>query len=258
MDIPFAQFVEFVEAVSQGRDSRLLFERWAPRVPKSLGPILFRLLFPELDVARRFSFSASRLARVLGGILRIPDLATTPEKECLGSSVAALLATRRSSGGSGLTLRRVDELLSELAAISPWSHRSIRAMQKRPERDILAELYADAGPLAAALLTQPSYTARKAPRTVLTIWDAMRAWDPRMASIYRVRADLTVAAQALLNTNNGTNIGPLLGVPVEIPKCFKARSIKDALHTLDSSGAGKAFAEVKYDGERCVVGDEAP
>ncbi|KAG8745643.1 hypothetical protein FRC10_007340 [Ceratobasidium sp. 414] len=255
MDIPFARFVEFVDAVSQGRDSRLLFERWTPGVPKSLGPTLFRLLFPELDIARRFSFSEPRLARALGSILRIPDLKShdTRENGCLGSSVATLLATRRSSSGSGLTLRRVDELLSELAAISPWSHRSVRAMQKRPEGEILAELYADAGPLAAALLTQHAYTTNKAPRTVLTPWDAMRAWDPRMTSIYRVRADLTVAAQTLLSNTNGTTVGPLLGVPIEIPKCFKARSIKDALHTLNSSGAEKAFAEVKYDGERMQI-----
>ncbi|KAG9097935.1 hypothetical protein FS749_005081, partial [Ceratobasidium sp. UAMH 11750] len=154
MDFPFARFVELVDAVGQGGDAHRLFERWSLGVPKSLGPTLFRLLFPELDVARRFSFSESRLARVLGSILRIPSLKSRAhENECLGTSVAALLATRRDSGSS-LTLRRVDELLSELAAISPWSHHSIRAMQKRSEGEILAELYAGVGPLTAALLTQ--------------------------------------------------------------------------------------------------------
>jgi hypothetical protein len=71
-----------------------------------------------------------------------------------------------------------------------------------------------------------------------------------MTRIYRVRADLAVAAQTLLDTYSSNTFGPLLGVPVEIPKCYKARSVKDVLNVLASSGAGKAFAEVKYDGER--------
>ncbi|KAG9125141.1 hypothetical protein FRC07_008805 [Ceratobasidium sp. 392] len=267
MDIPFARFVEFVNAVGQGKDSRLLLERWSQGVPKSLGPALFRLLFPELDVARRFSFSEPRLAKALAGILRTPSLGSSVydiEGGCLGSSVAAMLATRRGQG-PGPTLRQVDELLSDLAALSPWSHHSVRARRRRTEVDILGELYRSAEPRAAALLTQlilksihpllyptsskSSFTTSKAPHKVLTIWDAMRAWDPRMAGIYRVRADLAAAAQTLLDTNHGTTIGPLLGVPIEIPKCFKARSIGDALRVLNSSGAEKAFAEVKYDGE---------
>lgn len=78
----------------------------------------------------------------------------------------------------------------------------------------------------------------------------MRAWDPRMPRIYRVRADLAIAAQTLLDTSGAIAFEPLVSVPVEIPKCHKARSVKDALGVLVSSGAPKAFAEVKYDGER--------
>ncbi|KAG8692588.1 hypothetical protein FRC09_011098 [Ceratobasidium sp. 395] len=269
MDVPFARFVEFVDTVGQGKDCRLTFERWNQGLPKDLGPAVFRLLFPELDVARRFSFSESRLAKTLATILRTPSLSSfvsNTESGCLGSSIATVLPARRGPSRPGITLRHVDELLSDLAALSPWSHQSFRARRKRPELDILSELYADAEPQTAAVLTQlilksihpllypnkskSAHTSDKSPRKVLTIREAMRAWDPRMARIYQVRADLTVAAQTLLKPSNDTTFGPLLGVPIEIPKCFKARSIRSALNVLNSSSATKAFAEVKYDGER--------
>src|SRR5689334_21867083 len=131
MDVPFARFVEFVDSVAGGKDSRLLFERWVHGVPKSLGPVLFRLLFPELDIARRFSFSEPRLAKVLASVLRIPDFRISEhyrETGCLGLAVAASLATGSGLDRQGLTLSQVDELLSELAALSPWSHHSIRAL----------------------------------------------------------------------------------------------------------------------------------
>ncbi|QRV88820.1 ATP-dependent DNA ligase [Ceratobasidium sp. AG-Ba] len=270
MDVPFARFVQLVDAVASANDSRLVFEKWTQEIPRSLGPALFRLLFPELDVARRFSFSEPRLAKAIAVTLRIPciQVPVSSRDTCLGSAVSAALAGCPSPGRQEPTLGQVDELLSELAALSPWSHHSIRTIQKRSEMNILKDLYSGASPSAGALLTQlilksiaplmyptlPKRTQayRKSSRTILTLWDAMQVWDPRMPGIYRVRADLTVAAQALLETNSG-RIGPLLGVPIEIPKCFKARSVKNALDVLNSSGSERMFAEVKYDGERMQI-----
>lgn len=284
----FSRLVELVDAVGDGGNSIKLFEHWSLAVPKSLGPSVFRLLFPEHDVARRFP-PESRLANLLARILRISSLKGYKSNGDgrLGSAIATALAARPDPHGSGPTLSRVDELLSELAALSPWSHHSIRREASRVEAEILHDLYAGCTPRSAALVTQVSSVAQiksvadisqiilksihpllyppppgsttsvllehvSPTRNELTIWDAMRTWDSRMPHIYRVRADLAIAAQTLLDTSRVAGYGPLVSVPIEIPKCHKARSVNDALGVLVSSGAPKAFAEVKYDGERYV------
>ncbi|KAF8603783.1 hypothetical protein BDV93DRAFT_544423, partial [Ceratobasidium sp. AG-I] len=270
----FSRLVELVDAVGDGGNSIELFERWSLAVSKDLGPALFRLLFPEHDVARRFP-PESRLANLLARILRTPSLRgyKTSGDGCLGSAVADALAARPDPRAPGPTLGHIDKLLSELAALSPWSHHLIRREANRTEAEIISELYSHCTPRSAALVTQiilksihpllypsPCGSTTSAlldhvspARSELTIWDAMRAWDSRMPRIYRVRADLAIAAQTLLNTTGAAAFEPLINVPIEIPKCHKARSVKDSLDVLVSSGAPKAFAEVKYDGERMQI-----
>lgn len=157
----FSRLVDLVDTIGDGGNSAEIFERWSLAVPKTLGPALFRLLFPEHDVGRRFP-PESRLANLLARILRISSLSgyRTSGDGCLGSVVAIALATRPDPRGSGPTLSRVDELLGELAALSPWSHHLVRRKADRTEAEILSELYVDSTPRSAALITQVSLVAQ--------------------------------------------------------------------------------------------------
>ena len=110
---------------------------------------------------------------------------------------------------------------------------------------------------------------------MLTKEDVMRAWDTsgRMLKMYRVRANLWDVANEFERESTGERGGMQLriGVPVQvnfscisicigtahplrnvqIPKCIKGRSCKDALKHLHKSK--KVWVETKYDGERAQI-----
>ena len=110
---------------------------------------------------------------------------------------------------------------------------------------------------------------------MLTKEDVMRAWDTsgRMLKVYRVRANLWDVANEFERESTGERGGMQLriGVPVQvnfscisicigaahplrnvqIPKCIKGRSCKDALKHLHKSK--KVWVETKYDGERAQI-----
>lgn len=91
----------------------------------------------------------------------------------------------------------------------------------------------------------------------LTIHEVMQIWDPRMLKIYRMRATVDAAAEALDNYVSGAPPSeifcPKFGVPVEIPKCLKGQGCKNVIEALQNGPPSEvSWAETKYDGERSV------
>lgn len=175
-----------------------------------------------------------------------------------------------------ISLTTVDALLDELASHSNYSGESLKKRPKRAKKDILSDLYRSLSPFAAACMTQiilrdlrpilyPPFSSNSTINLQhfnskayhqLTIWEVMREWHRDMPSIYRARANLDAAArtvhqlQSKGSTDHIGSVTPVLGLPINIPKCAKGTSIKHALKMLGEPSS--IWAETKYDGERCV------
>ncbi|KAI5120358.1 hypothetical protein M0805_006881 [Coniferiporia weirii] len=80
----------------------------------------------------------------------------------------------------------------------------------------------------------------------------MRIWDPSHALVdcYKLRSTLEDAIQ-LFETGGAQLFRPKVGVPIQIPKCYKARGCIDGLKRFGS--APSVWAETKYDGERMQI-----
>ncbi|KAI0313273.1 hypothetical protein OF83DRAFT_1142144 [Amylostereum chailletii] len=162
--------------------ARTTFRNWCERLRREVDPlppgttsIIFRFLFPEQDVARKYGLQETMLGRHLSSIFVISTAAghrgaflkhwkDEAATGCLGSELRAVLSdvSSESQGRIGqLTIHEVNDFLTELAALNAFSSRSVRSSfhnaPKRTQRAILSDLFlslpvTDAGFLAQIIL----------------------------------------------------------------------------------------------------------
>ncbi|KAI0955281.1 hypothetical protein AcW1_006907 [Taiwanofungus camphoratus] len=255
--VPFAFFVSLIHAISAieprktshnvphnvGANPLVLakFRKWIAELrrlyvplPPDTTAIVFRLLFPDEDVRRKYGMKETRLARHLAEIYAVSTSANgrgerllkwkgedTPG--CLGLEVRNILEANITVNENIMSIAQVDALLTELASTCAFSASAVRHSSSgkdanRPAHIILRDLYTPLTPDEACIVTQiilkdlrpllyplpPDqmhytasllrYNSRSA--AMLTKYDAMREWDPSglMLASYRVRASLDEAA----------------------------------------------------------------
>ncbi|RPD64481.1 hypothetical protein L226DRAFT_545021 [Lentinus tigrinus ALCF2SS1-7] len=195
--IPFSFFVELVDAIAdirphkvsekQSRTTRYVetpayktFRRWVERFRERYSPlppdttaIVFRLLFPDEDVKRKYGLQETRLAQHLVKILgvssatqcrgeRLRNWQQEDTMGCLGDEVKdVMLGTAHSQASTvAVTIAQVDALLTELAAKSAYSHSAVHASfsatnsPRRSREAILTTLYHSLSPNECAVVTQ--------------------------------------------------------------------------------------------------------
>ncbi|KAI0358264.1 hypothetical protein OH77DRAFT_1449955 [Trametes cingulata] len=309
--IPFAFFVELVKAIAaikphkatqkQPRGTRYvdtpayktftrwvaaLRERWSP-LPPGITATIFRMLFPEEDIRRKYGMQETRLAQHLSKILGVSS-STDGRGErlrkwkgedclgCLGDEVETVMAPSCTARTGSLTLSAVDTLLSELATKCAFSAATGHTKTQRSREAVLTELYTSLTPTECAVVTQiilkdlrpllypiprsaSHYTSalldyKSNAVAMLSKEGAMHAWDPsgRMSLIFKTRANLEDAALAYEGFASGEGLPqPTVGMPIQIPKCVKGQGTAHSLRVL--RGADKVWAETKYDGERAQI-----
>lgn len=156
------------------------FQNWVnslkwPLRPKT-GKIIFRLIFPELDVRRKYNLQETRLAKYLVHIFNVNTgrgqrgeallrwNATTEDQHgipvgkdgCLGLEVHNIRLNMDTEPPSSIKLAQLDRLLDELAAHSPWSSLGDVAFRKppRPQTEILKDIYEPLSARESAYITQ--------------------------------------------------------------------------------------------------------
>ncbi|KAJ7583386.1 hypothetical protein C8J56DRAFT_953899 [Mycena floridula] len=280
--VPFSFFCSLLRDISEADH---IFRNFVYRLrreytlPPGTTATFFRLLFPEHDVRRKYGMKDTLLAQALSDVFTVSatrlkqwdeDISTT----CLGIEVREALKERHHDENvvSSLTIQQVDELLDELAAVSGYSHFSVRntSFNRRSRTQILHSLYHSLSSGEASFLTQIilkdlyplvylppaahftdsllNYNAASVP--TLQPLDAMTVWDPSflMRRAMRVCATFDDAAQAF---ETGRLPEPCVGRMLPVPKSSKGRSASHALSFLRKSD--QAWAEVKYDGERAQI-----
>ncbi|KAI0831933.1 hypothetical protein BC628DRAFT_1350625 [Trametes gibbosa] len=311
-EVPFSFFVELVHAIAaikprrasekQPRNTRCVdsptyktFKRWAGALheryvlPSRGTATIFRLLFPEEDVRRKYGMQETRLAQYLTKILGVSSTSHLRGQRlrkwkgedasgCLGNEVETVMAGSSSIYGSCISMTRLDSLLAELAGTCAFSADATRYVSttRRSKEVILAELYATLTPSECAVVTQiilkdlrpilypiprsaSHYTSalleyKSNAVSMLSKEAAMHAWDPsgRLSLIFRTRANLEEATLAYEGFTNGEEFPrPTVWVPIQIPKCVKGQGPAHTLKTLH--GADKLWMETKYDGERAQI-----
>ncbi|SJL03675.1 uncharacterized protein ARMOST_07032 [Armillaria ostoyae] len=259
------------------------FRKRYPNPAKGTTAIIFRLLFPEEDVRRKYDMQEKRLAQALGDALATSDPRLFKWDQdgasgCLGAEVRHVMektSTIDPERPSRLTIDQADKFLDELAAISAYSDSSVRSKypskMRRRRNHIIREAYSTLSAVDASFFTQIIlkdlrpllYSSNSRHYTdalknynstsihALTKEDAMKIWDPTrsMLQSYSYAATLEDAAAAF---ENGVTISaPRLGVPIEIPKSLKGQGCSHALSLLRS--AKVVWVETKYDGERAQI-----
>ncbi|KAH9849855.1 hypothetical protein C2E23DRAFT_877883 [Lenzites betulinus] len=312
-EVPFSFFVELVQAIAavkphratekQPRFTRYVdntayktFKRWAGALqeryslPAGGTAMIFRMLFPEEDIRRKYGMQEPRLAQCVTKILgvssapkgrghRLKNWKGGDALGCLGNEVATVMAGSSTVYTSSISLARVDALLAELAGTCPFSADATRISAPTTQRSkdaILTALYATLTPSEGAVVTQiilkdlrpllypippdaSHYTSalleyKSNAVATLPKEAAMHAWDPsgRLSFIFRTRANLEEATLAYEGFANGEGFPqPTVGVPIQIPKCVKGQGPAHTLRTLQ--GADKVWMETKYDGERAQI-----
>ncbi|KAH7100306.1 hypothetical protein BKA62DRAFT_800909 [Auriculariales sp. MPI-PUGE-AT-0066] len=313
MDIPFSHFVDLINALSRispipAKDmakahhgpnkAHTLLERWIRSVQQhqdvtglqKLGPgnalSFFRLLFPE-DDRRRYGIQESTLAELLADTLSVSPLGRGASLRnwahrdfgktgCLGHGLQKLLQPMRTKTNSQeqLSLKDVDNLLSELAMLSPFSQLDILVPSKptRTRKEIVRHLYRNLSPSEAAVVTQVilrdlrpvlypatfqlhSVTAltgfNSRSYNVFTKWQVMRLWDCLLPAAYRARGAFEEACAAWDSRTLPEACSPSLGINIEIPKSVKATSPEHVVKLFH--GSQHVYAETKYDGERMQI-----
>ncbi|KAL0953402.1 hypothetical protein HGRIS_004641 [Hohenbuehelia grisea] len=257
--VPFSFFISLLREVAQSTRPRTIYDskskqtslhnyparsifcRWITELRRRFGvpppgttAAVFRLLFPEDDVHRKYGMQEHRLLRSLADCLGLDVSslakwatpagdATTSPSGCLGIEVRKLLECGHSNPEeiSSLSILKVDELLNELAAGCAFSDPTIRTGVHYPRRRtvvILRDLYRNLPPTDAGFMTQIilkdlrpilypipdvhyatallSYNTESA--RMLSREDAMWSWDPtgRMFRAFRASFNLDRAAEA--------------------------------------------------------------
>ncbi|KAH8093745.1 hypothetical protein BXZ70DRAFT_949037 [Cristinia sonorae] len=271
--------------------SHQTFQNWVNelrRVYPSLAPgttaTIFRLLFPEEDVVRKYGMQETTLARYLADILRVSTSSdgrgqnlvnwnAATATGCLGSEVETVMQLGEHDRDSSVTVHEIDRLLTELAATCAYSSAYIRSAvaEPRSKREVLIILFCSLSSDEAAFLVQiilkdlrpvlyplqeTHFTASLLQYNsnavmMITVQEAMKIWDPslKMIRAYRVRATLEAASDIFEDPN--ASIEPQLGVPISIPKCVKGQGCAHAIKLLRHSS--EIWAETKYDGERAQI-----
>ncbi|KZT18333.1 DNA ligase/mRNA capping enzyme [Neolentinus lepideus HHB14362 ss-1] len=267
-----------------------IFRHWVAQlkaghghVPAGATSVVFRLLFPEEDVCRKYELQETKLAQYLVKIFasaptsakqRLIHWNSESSKGCLGIVVKD---TQDEDAVPQPTLKDLDALLSELASTSAYSARSNRSNQpksrRRPRFEILSSIYSRLTPSAASFITQiilkdlrpvlytiteTHFTAalkeyKSNAVTMLTKDDAMKIWDPSgvMWRAYKSTNSFEDASMALESSLPPDLCKLQVGVPIQIPKCRKAQSCLHALQQFRSTD--RVWAETKYDGERAQI-----
>ncbi|KAI0091748.1 hypothetical protein BDY19DRAFT_991426 [Irpex rosettiformis] len=218
---------------------------------------------------------------------RVLQVQGTKDTTCFGERVKRALEAMQISNDDSLSIHEVDALLTDLASNCAFSAYTIRqqssldlknpnnAATKRGPRTILRTLYTSISPSSSGFLTQillkdlrpilypiteTHYTTSLLQYDsnavgMLSKEDVMRAWDRTggMLRMFKVRASLWDAAYEFERERNGERgyVEPKVGVLVQIPKCIKGHSCKDALNRLRKSK--RVWVETKYDGERAQI-----
>ncbi|CAK9780671.1 unnamed protein product [Cutaneotrichosporon oleaginosum] len=261
-----------------------------PSLPPKTTARLFRLLFPHEGNRRRYGLRETKLAAELESLLAIQGLTRWDAVGwegvgglgCLGDVVAHAVRERiPDTTRSLISITEVDSLLDELAAYSPYSQLSQTPVAPQSPSTILRRLYREAGlsPRAMAVLTQvilrdlrpllsplPPMRARhptlllRVPASAgpaqLGLHDAMWVWDPAMARLFRDGKgcmEWCAAAAEAMRAGELFATGPVVGVNVQIPKCSKGRSVRDALKGFIDNRSSTVWAETKYDGYRMQI-----
>ncbi|TIC42210.1 DNA ligase/mRNA capping enzyme [Wallemia mellicola] len=237
------------------------------------GKIIFRLIFPEMDMKRRYGVKEHTLVPLLSSILGV-DIPLT--SHCLGiAAYNALSKVPSSSKRTCLSLHRIDELLNELAAKCIWSSDCVKVNKsRRTKDDILRDLFSGLTPESVAFTVQvilkditPLLFPSPAKSLMdcnsnsyikLTLHDTMAAWHWYMPKIYSKMADLDLSADAIDELPLDATpfqciqlIQSRPGVQLEIPSCIKGQSLRHALDV--NQGCEQLIAETKYDGERVQI-----
>ncbi|TFK51622.1 DNA ligase/mRNA capping enzyme [Heliocybe sulcata] len=274
-----------------------IFRRWVAeltddqgRAPANATAVVFRSLFPEEDVCRKYELQESRLAQYLIKIFasapraardRLANWDAQSTKGCLGTVIEDVMQsmsdTQDFAQQDQISLQDLDTFLTELASTSAYSSSAIRAnhpkSHRRPRLDMLTSIYSCLTPSAASFVTQiilkdlrpvlyplneMHYTAalkqyNSNAVTMLTKEDAMKIWDPSRVLLrtYSRTSSFEDAARALESILPLMICKPQVGVPIQIPKCRKAQSCAHALQQF--AATNRIWAETKYDGERAQI-----
>lgn len=211
------------------------------------GLILFRLIFPEHDIRRRYGLKEILLARVLPQALgfapppallawndpsSISGEALPPHAThgCFGFSLQEALKHRKSSLSSpSLSIHRVDALLDELASHCDFSAQDVKRLRprssSRPRQAILSDLFSSLSAEEAGYLAQI----------------VLRDLSPLLYPIPALQSE-----EALLE-HNTTSIKTLEPGPAlaswhwALPTIFRFRADLDAaFRTLEASGLSQS------------------
>ncbi|KAF9653358.1 DNA ligase/mRNA capping enzyme, partial [Thelephora ganbajun] len=267
-----------------------VFSRWVAYLRKTFehkaiedsSMAIFQLLFPDMDVNRRYDMQEARLAQHLARIFGVSSnsggrglcllrWSTDGLSGCLGIEVREILAAAVgiSNQHAGLSISQIDRLLTQLASLSSFSHSSVQQNPNLPSSRVetLKTLYSTLSPTEASFLTQiilkdlrpvlyPSkethYTAalkqQKSNSVVfLDVVDALKVWDPTLNALSRWRV-VSSFQIALSNDDCGLMF---IGNPLQIPKTVKGTGCAQALKLFSDSRL--VWAETKYDGERAQI-----
>ena len=194
-----------------------LRDRYSP-LPQDTTAIIFRLLFPEENVQRKYGLQETRLAQHIFKILgissasegrgeRLKNWKGEDAMGCLGDEVKTIMSDATHSQASTviMSIEQVDALLTELASKCAFSAQSVHgstssAVPRRTREAILKSLYNSLNPMESAVVTQiilkdlrpllypvprsaAHYTAallqyKSNAIGILTKEAAMHAWDP--------------------------------------------------------------------------------
>ncbi|RDB20889.1 DNA ligase [Hypsizygus marmoreus] len=278
---------------NQSYPARDVFGRWVTQLRKVYSPlptgttaIVFKLLFPEEDISRKYNMQETKLSHRLAECFgmdpqKLRKWLSESCSGCLGEELRLALenACPTVDGHiSPLSIEQVDTLLDELASLSGYSHVSVRKKYphgtRRRRLSILKDLFCTLSPIDASFLTQiilkdlqpilyplqeMHYTAslidfNSASVKMLTIYHAMELWDPSgwMRNAYLVKSTIAEVANEfeLPPAERSRNV-PRIGTPVTMPKSEKGRDPRHALGFFHRSQ--KVWAETKYDGERAQI-----
>ncbi|KAI4517642.1 DNA ligase/mRNA capping enzyme, partial [Schizophyllum commune Loenen D] len=252
-----------------------------PSPPPHTTRIIFCLLFPELDTYRKYHLKEAKLAQAVVQAVSSSHTCLNDWKEsgssgCLGREITEALELKSTASTLRLTVHDIDDLLDELASLSPNSDASIHTKyprdMRRTRQEILSALFrrlnpSDAGILAQIILkdlvpllypVRPSgYGAELRDyntKSVKRLWveDAMDVWDPSgcLRRLYRTHSDIRHATEAF--ERGEEEYKPQVGTRIKIPKSLKLQGIKNAFNTF-SIRSNRVWVETKYDGERAQI-----
>ncbi|KAL1746782.1 hypothetical protein HDZ31DRAFT_12942, partial [Schizophyllum fasciatum] len=254
--------------------------------PSHVTRVIFCLLFPELDNYRKYHLKEFRLAQTLAHAVplsysRLDSWIKVGSAGCLGHEIREALKENCTDlqdldVSSRLTVHEIDDLLDELASLSPNSDASIHTRYprelRRQRHEILSALFRRLNPTDAGILVQVilkdltpllypvkpgGYASELRDYNIkrvkyLRVEDAMDVWDPsgRLRWLYRTHSDMRYATEAFERKEE--EVKPRVGTMIKIPKSMKLQGIKNAFNTF-SARSSRVWAETKYDGERAQI-----